>query len=188
MNMKHKRINWRHVYLSTINWGILKEIGVYLTKRKKKQKDTRSAYCYLRCSLWLMFWNWSSTNTWLNNISLIILYQVNNMFHDESVGVKKLNVFVVKLVIKKDGVSETSTVDWLTFWRVDEQSSGKAVGGRTTWQVAGLIQFFHFSSVMTLRRKIEIDLASSQTGRHRGTQTAHLCLTKIQHFPTLPFF
>ena len=33
------------------------------------------------------------------------------MFHDESVGVKKLNVFVVKLVIKKDGVSETSSVD-----------------------------------------------------------------------------
>ncbi|KAK2573388.1 hypothetical protein P5673_001038 [Acropora cervicornis] len=31
------------------------------------------------------------------------------MFHDESVGVKKLNVFVVKLVIKKDGFGYDSS-------------------------------------------------------------------------------
>lgn len=60
---------------------------------------------------------------------MILAHLVNNMFHDESVGDKKLALVVVKIVIKKDGFGYSSSANsrerlrHLADWAMNKRSS-----------------------------------------------------------------
>lgn len=115
-----------------------------------------------------------------NQSCLIQNRQVDNMFHDESVGEKKLKLVVVKIFIKKDGVGWDKLLIIVYGFlqsvglhqfvdRLVHRSVGRLIDGRLGRSIRGLIYWFSFichlfSWVTTLQLTIEKDWISYQAG------------------------
>ena len=85
------------------------------------------------------------------------------MFHDESAGVKKLTVVVVKLVIKKDGVSMSSTVGNSLFDGWTRTRAGQRWAGRLTDSLGNFRSDYEYDyeyefSVLSTRTLKNVDL------------------------------